>query len=66
MLLSAAEYDFELQYLPGVRNIIADYGTRQIDLSEWDKPREDDPEGLHDLMIFTGGDPVDLFFFSQR
>jgi hypothetical protein len=30
MLLTAAEYNFEIQYVPGVRNIIADYGSRQI------------------------------------
>jgi hypothetical protein len=52
MLLVLAEYTFQICYLPGVRNIIADYGTRQIDVSEWDKPSSDDPEGLHELLSF--------------
>ena len=51
MMLSLAEYQFEVKYLPGIRNILADYGTRHIDVSEWDKPKEDDPEGLYELLV---------------
>ena len=50
MLLSISEYTFQLQYLPGSRNIIADFGTRHLDISEWDKITEDDREGLHELF----------------
>ena len=35
-----------------VEYIIAGYGTRQIDVSEWDKPLPDDPEGLHSVLAF--------------
>ena len=45
MLLSTTEYTFKILYLPGIKNILADFGTRYIDISEWDKPRENDPEG---------------------
>jgi hypothetical protein len=51
MMLAVAEYNFEVRYLPGVRNIIADYGSRQIDTTEWDKVEIDDSEGLHELMV---------------
>jgi hypothetical protein len=50
MLLSISEYTFQLQYLPESRNIIADFGTRHLDISEWDKITEDDREGLHELF----------------
>jgi hypothetical protein len=51
MLLSLGEYDFSVKHLPGTRNIIADYGTRHIENTEWDKPQSDDPEGLHELLV---------------
>jgi transposase InsO family protein len=66
MMLSASEYDFDLQYLPGTRNVIADYGTRQIKLDEWDKPKEDDPEGLHELMVLDQSDSVNLVYFHKE
>ena len=50
MLLALGEYDFDVRHIPGVRNIIADYGTRFIDFSEWDKPDDSDAEGLNDLL----------------
>jgi len=51
MLLSISEYTFLLKYLPGARNVIADFGTRNLDTSEWDKAGEDDEEGLHELFL---------------
>jgi RNase H-like domain found in reverse transcriptase len=70
MLLAAAEYTFELEYIPGVRNIIADYGSRQIDLNEWDKPQPDDEEGLHELMLTishnTNEQEYDLVYFGAE
>ena len=67
MLLAttAAEYDFTIQYLPGTRNIIADYGTRQIDVSEWDKPLPDDPEGLHSVLAFEVSLATDEQLFHE-
>ena len=57
MPLSMAEYNFEIK--PGVRNILADYGTRHIDTTEWDKVNEDDPEGVCNLL------PVEQIGFSD-
>ena len=65
MLLSIAEYDITVNYLPGIRNIIADYGTRQIDISEWDKPSYDDPEGIHELLAFETNQVRDSHFFHK-
>ena len=48
MLLSISEYTFQLSYLPGSRNIIADFGTRNLETTEWDK--ETEPNCLHDLF----------------
>ena len=50
MLLSTSEYTFSIKYLPGTRNVIADYGTRNLDENEWDKGKENDEEGLHELF----------------
>jgi hypothetical protein len=50
MLLSIAEHTFQLIYLPGSRNVIADFGTRNLDVSEWDKNEEEDHNGLHKLF----------------
>jgi hypothetical protein len=52
MLLSTTDYTFKILYLPGVKNILADFGTRYINISEWDTPQEDDQEGLHELFHF--------------
>ena len=52
MLLATSEYTFRINYLPGIKNILADFGTRYIHLTEWDKPQEDDQEGLHELFCF--------------
>ena len=65
MLLATAEDDFTIQYLPGTRNIIADYGTRQIDVSEWDKPLPDDPEGLHSVLAFEVSLATDEQLFHE-
>ena len=60
MLLSTTEYTFKIQYLPGVKNILADYGTRYIDVAEWDKVQDDDQEGLHELFSFEAELPTPL------
>ena len=43
MILSTVEFIFLIEYFPGVKNVIADFGSRFIDPSEWDEPSEDDP-----------------------
>ena len=65
MLLSTMEYSFSIEYIPGVRNILADFGTRNIDTSEWDKPHIDDLEGLHELFSFESKVPIPILNFSQ-
>ena len=60
MLLSTTEYTFKVLYLPGIKNILADFGTRYIDISEWDKPRENDQEGLHELFYFNSEATIDI------
>ena len=52
MLLSTTEYTFKILYLPGFKNILADFGTHYISISEWDEPQSDDQEGLHELFCF--------------
>ena len=63
MILATAEYSFKIDYIPGIRNILADFGTRFIDESEWDKPQEDDNEGLHQLFSFQVELPVHIMKF---
>ena len=63
MILATAEYSFKIDYIPGIQNILADFGTRFIDESEWDKPQEDDNEGLHQLFSFQVELPVHIMKF---
>ena len=41
MVLATSEFSFNQEYLAGKKNIIADYGTRQIPDTDW--PVQDDP-----------------------
>ena len=52
MVLSTVEFIFVLEYFPGVKNVIADFGSRFIDPSEWDEPIEDDPLEINELYNF--------------
>jgi len=47
MVLAIIEYDFVIEYYPGVKNVLADFGTRQLDPDEW----EDDDFELEDLFV---------------
>jgi hypothetical protein len=51
MILSTTEYTFKVLYLPGVKNILADFGTRHININEWDAPPPDDKDSLHELFV---------------
>ena len=55
MALEIVEYDFFIEYYPGVWNVIADFGSRQLDPSEW----EDDDEGV-DLDHLLVSVPFDV------
>ena len=35
MILSTSEFDFEIQHVPGSKNIVADFGSRYISESEY-------------------------------
>ena len=43
MVLSTVEFNFVIIYFPGVRNVLADFGSRMLNASEWDEPDVDDP-----------------------
>ena len=47
MIVATAEYTTVKSDFTGVQNILAGFGTCFIDVSEWDKPQEDENEGLH-------------------
>ena len=51
MLVSTLEYSYNLTYLPGKKNILADYGTRQIPESDWEPlDADDDPLKLYPFL----------------
>ena len=47
-------------YILGVGDILADFGTQNVDTSEWDKPHVDDSEGLHELFSFESKVPTPM------
>ena len=49
MLISTSEYSYSMSYLPGKKNILADYGTRQIPQIDWEPPL-DDPLELNPFL----------------
>ena len=49
MLISTSEYSYSMSYLPGKKNILADYGTRQIPQTDWEPPL-DDPLELNPFL----------------
>ena len=52
MVLSTVEFIFVIEYFPGVKNVIADFGSKFIDPSEWDEPSEDDPLEINEFYNF--------------
>ena len=54
MALATTEFSFEVEYLPGKRNILVDYGTRHISDTDW-------PVDVQDPL-----EPDSLFPFIQR
>ena len=65
MLLTTSKYTFKIDYLPGMKNILADFGTCQIDASEWDKQSPEDQEGLHQLFCFDQSLPTPRLDFAS-
>ena len=71
MVLSIAEYDFVILYLKGARNVLADFGTRQLDPEEWEEESDpDDPLGIaslftHDITAPFLSEVVDTPHFSH-
>jgi len=54
VVLAIIEYDFVIEYYPGVENVLADFGTRQLDPEEW---AEEDEFEFADLFVST---PFDI------
>ena len=53
MVLATSEFCFILEFYPGVKNVLADFGTRHIDISEWEEADEDDPTGISGLFVYV-------------
>jgi hypothetical protein len=60
MILSLMEYSFSPIYLPGVKNVLADFGTRYIDHEEWDTDTQSYPDNFDELMAFSTNLPPQL------
>ena len=52
MILATTEFSFDLEYIPGKKNVIADYGTRHIPDTDW-PVQPDDPLELNSLFPFN-------------
>lgn len=65
MVLSTAEFCFIIEYYPGVKNVLADFGSRLIDDSEWDEPEDDDPLELNELFNFEALTDFSFFNFQD-
>ena len=52
MVLATTEFSFKSKYLPGKKNVLADYGTRHISDTDWPVEQED-PLELSDLFPFS-------------
>ena len=65
MALATTEFSFEIEYLPGKRNVLADYGTRHIPDEDW-PVIEEDPLELNSLFPFNNFTTVDFPVFEKR
>ena len=64
MALATTEFSFEIEYLPGKRNVLADYGTRHIPDEDW-PVIEEDPLELNSLFPFNNFTTVDFPVFEK-
>ena len=46
MVLAIVEYDFVIEYFPGVKNVLADFGSRMIDPADWEDEEDFDLDEL--------------------
>ena len=65
MALATTEFSFEIEYLPGKRNVLADYGTRHIPDEDW-PVIEEDPLELNSLFPFNNFTTVDFPVFEKH
>ena len=56
MVLAVVEYDFYIEYFPGVQNVLADFGSRQLDADDAHDTGED--FSLEDLFTSAAFDVV--------
>ena len=65
MILATTEFSFNLEYIPGKKNVIADYGTRHIPDTDW-PVQPDDPLELNSLFPFNNSFAAIKFPNIQR
>jgi RNase H-like domain found in reverse transcriptase/Reverse transcriptase (RNA-dependent DNA polymerase) len=51
MVLSTTEFSFELEYLPGSKNVVADFGSRNIPMTDYDRSEEIVTNFLSDALV---------------
>ena len=65
MVLATTEFSFEIEYIPGKKNIVADFGTRHIPLTDW-PIQEEDPLELNSLFPFHNFTSIKFPFLHKR
>ena len=67
MVVSTAEFMFNVEYVAGVRYVIADFGSKKIilDLSEWDELNKDDPLATIVFFFFFMLSQIYLSFHTR-
>ena len=65
MVLATTEFSFEIEYIPGKKNVLADYGTRHIPLTDW-PVQEEDPLELDSLFPFHSFTSIEFPVFQKR
>ena len=65
MVLATTEFSFNLEFLAGKKNVLADYGTRQIPDTDW-PVQEDDPLELNNLLPFNSFEVIQFPNIEKR
>ena len=65
MVLATTEFSFEIEYIPGKKNILADFGTRHIPLTDW-PIQEEDPLELNSLLPFHNFTSIEFPVLHKR
>ena len=65
LVLATTEFSFNLEFLAGKKNVLADYGTRQIPDTDW-PVQEDDPLELNNLLPFNSFEVIQFPNIEKR